>query len=259
MYYYISKTIMKSIYYLNLSENTKRQVEMEEQLKIYGYKGNRIESIKGLELPYLNYSEKVSESLGIDIKYLRNDWLLNRSNFKTMSSDINYILPRYGLYLSTIKAIQTAIKNGDEDAIILEDDAIINGKIDVPNIDCDLIYLGATFKGEKYCDGDLIVVDPKQIKLYGTFGYYIKNLKETLKILLSPFQEGGGKDKHPLWRSDSVKLRCQSIDMFYINYYQKYGKVYFINPQPISHPTINTSTINKTQYKYFKNGLRFNY
>jgi hypothetical protein len=259
MYYYISTSIMKSIYYLNLSENTTRQVEMEEQLKKFEYKGNRIESIKGLELKNLRYRLLVSGSLNLNIKYLNEDWLLNRSNFKTMSNDINYILPRFGLYLSTIKAIQTAIKNGDDDAIILEDDAIINGKLDVPDIECDLIYLGATFKGEKYCDGEVIEVDPNRIKLYGTFAYYIKNLKETLKLLLSPFQEGGGKDKHPLWRDPNVKLRSQSIDMFYINYYQKYGKVYFINPQPISHPTINISTINKTQYKYFKNGLRFNY
>tara|TARA_R110000765_G_scaffold163464_1_gene268345 strand:- start:240 stop:995 length:756 start_codon:yes stop_codon:yes gene_type:complete len=251
---------MESIYYLNLAENTTRRIEMEGQLEKYDIVGNRIESIKGIALKNLHYKTLVSASLGIDMKYLDEEWLLNRSNFKTMSSDIDFILPRFGLYLSTIKAIQTAIKNGDEDAIILEDDAIVTGKIEIPNkIDCDLIYLGATFKGENYGGGETILVDPNRIKLYGTFGYYIKNLRETLGVLLSPFQDGGGKDKHPLWRDSKVKLRCQSMDMFYINYYQKYGTVYFMNPQPISHPIINTSTINKTQYKYFKNGLRFKY
>ena len=102
MYYYISKTIMKSIYYLNLSENTKRQVEMEEQLKIYGYKGNRIESIKGLELPYLNYSEKVSESLGIDIKYLRRcNYFRGRCNYKWKNRCTKYRL-RFNIFRSNI-------------------------------------------------------------------------------------------------------------------------------------------------------------
>tara|TARA_R110000803_G_scaffold192410_1_gene255235 strand:- start:13 stop:774 length:762 start_codon:yes stop_codon:yes gene_type:complete len=253
---------MKNIYYLNLDENTERRFEMEAQFDKCGFTGKRIESIKGSLLKNEDYAKLISDTLGIDLKYLNEKWLKNRSNFKTMSNNIDFILPRFGLYLSTIKAIQTALKNGDEDCIILEDDAIITGKIEIPVLDCDLIYLGATFKGEKYCDGETILVDPKRIKLFGSFGYYIKNLKETLKVLLSVFQEGKSYDK-PVpaeWRySLYIKRRCQSIDLFYINYYQKYGIVYFLNPQPISHPNINTSTINKSQYKYSKNGLRFKY
>ena len=250
---------MLNIFYINMDKNTDRNDFMIQQLNKYDYKINRIAGIDGLKLKDFDYRNKISSMLNIDTAYLVEPWLKCRSNFKTMSSNIDYILPRFGLYLSTIKLIKTAIMNGLNSCVILEDDAIIKNEIKIPNIDADLIYLGATFKGDRYAEGELICVDPKKIVLFGTFGYYVNNCQAFLKVLEAPFQGGRSFDKHVLWRSGNIKLRCQNIDSFIKNHYQMNGTVYFVNPQTISHPTKNISTINTKQYNYSNNNLRFEY
>ena len=254
---------MDNCYYINLAESTERDNYMQNQLSKKNININRVQAFRGSYLKEPVYQGLVSALLEIDKKFLTQDWLLNRSNFKTLSMDIDYILPRFGLYLSTLRALIQAQNDGHKSCVIMEDDCIIKGQIEIPEIeDADIIYLGATFSGQKYTDGDkkIIKVDPKKIKLFGTFAYYIKDIKSMIRVLKSPFQIGKkGFDKHTDWRSGHIKLRCQNIDNFLKNYYQKYGNCYFLNPSPVIHPHDNISTINLRSFDYGKNGLRFLY
>jgi len=253
---------MDNCYYINLMESTERNRYMQNQLSKNNININRVQAIRGHLLRTAAYRDLVSELLEINPKYLKDEWLLNRSNFKTLSMNIDYILPRFGLYLSTIRALIQARNDGHSSCVILEDDCEIVKPIRIPDINADIIYLGATFQGDRYTDGDkkIIKVEPDKIKLFGTFGYYVKDIKSMLRILKSPFQIAKkGYDKHKDWRSGHIKLRCQNIDNFYKNYFQKYGNCYFLNPCPIIHPHDNISTINTASFDYNKNGLRFLY
>jgi len=254
---------MDNCYYINLQESLERDFYMKNQLSENNININRVQAIKGLMLKEVVYRELVSHLLEIDEKYLREEWLMKRSNFKTLSMDIDYILPRFGLYLSTIRALIQAKNDGHNSCLILEDDCIIKEPIIIPKLkDADIIYLGATFQGDRYTkpDENIIKVEPKKIKLFGTFAYFITDIKSMIRILKSPFQLGEkGYDKHKDWRSGHIKLRSQNIDNFLKNYFQKYGNCYFLNPSPIIHPDENISTINTINYDYGKKGLRFLY
>lgn len=253
---------MDNCYYINLMESPERDNYMKNQLSKNNININRVQAIKGRCLKDEPFKCLVSALLDIDKKFLTEEWLLNRSNFKTLSRDIDYILPRFGLYLSTLRALQQAQNDGHKSCVIMEDDCIIKDKIEIPDINADIIYLGATFQGERYTVGDkkIIKVEADKIKLFGTFAYYVKDIKSMIRILKSPFQIGKkGYDKHEDWRSGHIKLRCQNIDNFFKNYYQKYGNCYFLNPCPVIHPHDNISTINSRAFDYGKNGLRFLY
>ena len=235
---------MDNCYYINLPTSKDRNRYMMNQLSKNNIDIHRVSGIRGLGLKTKEFRMIVSNMLEIDEKYLEEEWLSCRSNFKTLSSDIDYILPRFGLYLSTIRALMQAQKDGHKSCVILEDDCIINQPIAIPKIE----------------NAYIIKVEPKKIKLFGTFAYYIQDIKSMLRILKSPFQPGPkGYDKHKDWRSGHIKLRCQNIDNFLKNYFQKYGNCYFINPSPVIHPPDNISTINTTLFDYSKNGLRFLY
>lgn len=252
---------MNNCYYINMARSIERNRYMMNHLSENNIEINRVQGIVGKSLKTDDtYRYLVSKLLNINEKYLHEDWLMNRSNFKTLSMDINYILPRFGLYLSTIRALEQAKADGHKSCIIMEDDVIIKSPIEIPDIpDADIIYIGATFQGDRYDTGDVIKVDSKKIKLYGTFAYYVKDIKAMLLVLRAPFQEGRAYDKNKDWRSGHVKLRCQNIDNFFKNYYQKYGDCWFLNPSPCIHPDDNVSTINKVSFDYGRNNLRFLY
>ena len=252
---------MDNCYYINLTRSVERKADMEKQLQKNNIKINRIPAVEGMLLKEERYRIAICYELGIKEMFLKEDWLLNRSNFKTLSRDINYILPRFGLYLSTIRALQSAYKDGHTSCIVMEDDAQIINQLNIPVIDqADIIYLGGTFSGDKYLDDPVVKIIPDKIKVFGTFGYFIQDIKSMLCILKSPFQLGEkGFDKNADWRSGKVKLRCQNIDLFFKNYFQKYGNCYFLNPPSIIHPNDNISTINTKTFDYIKRGLRFIY
>jgi len=252
------------IYYLNLNESENRRGFMELQSEKLQKKLNRIPAVNGSKLKDRCYSHLTAIRTGLTIDQCRPAYYLNRTNFKTMSMNIDNILPKVGLYLTTIIALKTAIKNKSQGCIIVEDDAIINS-LDIPPIDdADIIYLGGSISGPSYDEEKTIIkINPDRVKIYGTFGYCIptfEKMKEILQVLLSPYIDGfKGYDKHDKWRSGRVKLRVQSIDLFFINYFQKYGNCYLLNPLQIDHPLENNSTIINKQYNYKKNNLRFSW
>lgn len=252
------------IYYLNLNESENRRDYMELQSEKLQKKLNRIPAVNGSKLKDRCYSHLTAIRAGLTIDQCRPAYYLNRTNFKTMSMNIDNILPKVGLYLTTIIALKTAIKNKSQGCIILEDDAIINS-LEIPPIDnADIIYLGGSISGSSYDEEKTIIkINPEKVKIYGTFGYCIptfEKMKEILQVLLSPYIDAfKGFDKHDNWRSGQVKLRVQSIDLFFINYFQKYGNCYLLNPLQIDHPLENNSTIINKQYNYKKNNLRFSW
>ena len=246
-------------YYINLDRSIDRKKDMEDQFIKYNIPAERIQAVDGSKLLVdLKYKRIISIITGIDEIYMSEEWLTNRSNFKTLSKSIDFILPRFALYLSTIISLLTSIEEGQNSLVLFEDDAVILQELEIPYIeDADIIYLGGTFSGGAETSDPIIKVKNPDLKVYGTYGYYIPNCKKILKILMSPFQVGYSKDKHPEWRTGAVKLRCQAIDLFYMNHLQKNGNCYIVNPSQITHPKNNKSTINKKIMNYVKLGLRF--
>ena len=245
-------------YYINLDRSIDRKNEMEKQFLKYNIDGERIQAVDGSRLlTDEKYKRIISIMTDIDEKYLNENWLIDRSNFKTLSRLMNFIAPRFALYLSTILALKTCIEQGENSLVLFEDDCVILQELQIPYIkDADLIYLGGTFSGKGF-DSPIIKVKNPDLKVYGSFSIYIPDCKKILKVLMSPFQSGPSKDKHPDWRSGDVKLRVQAIDLFYVNHFQKYGNCYVLNPSQITHPENNISTINKKMRNYIKLGLRF--
>ena len=203
------------IYYLNLNESENRRDFMELQSEKLKKKFIRIPGVNGAKLKDRCYSHLTAIRSGLTIENCRPAYYMNRTNFKTMSMNIDNILPKVGLYLSTIIALRTAIKNKSQGCIILEDDAIINS-LEIPTIDnADIIYLGGSISGSSYDEEkNIIKINTDRVKIYGTFG---------------------------------------------INYFQKYGNCFLLNPLLIEHPLDNESTIINKQYNYKKNNLRFSW
>ena len=251
------------IYYLNLNESQERADFMDGQSQKLAKKITRIPAINGRKIKDDCYGHLTAIRAGLTRKQCSPDYYKNRTNWRTVCNSIEHILPRVGLYLTTIVALKTAIRNKSQGCIILEDDARIVS-LDIPTIpeDADIIYLGGSIKGDSYDESKTIIkILPEKVKVYGTFGYCIPTLakmKEVLNILLSAYIDSDkGFDKHADWRSGQVKLRAQNIDSFFVNYFQKYGNCYLLNPTQILHPLDNESTINTTKYDYEKNKIRF--
>jgi hypothetical protein len=268
-----------TIYYINLDDSVERKKKLINNLNKYDLKSNRVSAINGRRLIEDEYRIKISRLLNVDENKLKPDYWLNRSNFKSLSTDINNILPRVGIFLSIMYAIKTAIENNENGAIFLEDDAIpmknILDNLLIPN-DTDIFYLGGTFQhleqakqsqakqSQAKQSNQTIKIDSTQLKLYGAFAFLIpsnKKLIEIKKVLYSIFNDGVSKDKHNDWRSGAIKLRAQSIDRFFVNWFQKYGNCYVTNLVKFYHPTDeeDVSTINRKKFNYKKHKLTFHY
>ena len=67
---------------------------------------------------------------------------------------------------------------------------------------------------------------------------------------MSVFLQGKGHDKDPKWKSGKVRLRATNIDFMYINYFQKLGKTYVINPVRIAAREFESNITNdRTDFK----------
>jgi GR25 family glycosyltransferase involved in LPS biosynthesis len=94
------------IYYINLSKSSFRKNYIENQAKIFNLKLTRIEGIDSSDLNLSNGSI-----------YLNNNTSIEYNNYYKLQT-----LNELGCTLSHIKAIYTAYKNGDNNALIIEDD-----------------------------------------------------------------------------------------------------------------------------------------
>lgn len=258
------------IFYVNLDKSNERKKKLLKNLKKFNLSANRISAVNGRELKKKEYREKISKHLGVPENKLKPEYWLNRSNFKSLSTDLDNILPRVGIFLSLMLAVKTAVEHNLNGAIFLEDDAIpmknILNDFIIPN-DADIYYLGGTFSHiskPKNSSKPYIKIDPTSLKLYGAFAFLIPNYEKLLdlkNVMYSVFNDGKSRDKHEDWRSGNIKLRAQSVDRFFVNWFQKYGNCYVTNLVKFYHPIDDKdiSTINKNKFSYKKHKLTFHY
>lgn len=244
---------IKNIKIVSLKRQLLRREILNKTWKNHNY--TIIDAVDGFKLLDPKYRKKVGDLLDINEECLTKKWLINRSNFKTMSKRLNFILPRLGLFLSWIKCLKNAIDENLDHCLLLESDSIPKVKnihdleLDIPDDD-SLIYLGGSIPRKKSIKLNVInqywKIHTKYLKIYGSFGILIpskKKILEVYKVLKSVFNDGKSFDKHKDWKSGNIKLRCQAIDIFLINHFQKHGECYLKIPTIIDHPFNNISTI----------------
>ena len=218
-----------NILYINLAKSIDRNIDIKSHLKDHNLEGHRINAIDGRRLKCEQYRKIVADELDIDEYKLEPEYWLNRSNFNSLSRDIDNILPRVGCFLSHIKVLLYAQKQDYDGVCIFEDDVIIKDSIHdelvIPD-NTDIMYLGGIFSfTEPPSPNDNPTIRINNLfKLFATSAYIIptrEKITEILNILYSIFNEGKSRDKHKDWRSGHIKLRALSIDRFFINYFQK--------------------------------------
>lgn len=272
------KTIKDTtIFYINRKKDKERQKELLLNLKKLGLEKNaiRVEAIEGKKLKEKKYRKSISKVLGVQEEKLKPEFWHSRKNFRTLTRDIDVILPRIGCYLSHLRASLMAKQKNLDSVLILEDDAIILPNIlnsfNVPK-DADVIYLGGTFAFEKETEkkkGKMIKIDNSVLKLYGMFGYYIPSIEkinDVYNVLKAVFLDGGAKLKHDDWRSGNVRLMGQNNDRLFVNFFQRYGNCYFLNPVSIYHKMEeDVSTLGNKKYskryghKFYYDSAHFPY
>ena len=233
--------------FINLESRKDRKEEFLNQYKKISNKNPiRIDAVNGHKLNDKNYRKKISRELNIPESKLREEFWTDRSNFKTMINDKKKIMGRVGCFLSHMKCMKLAIEKNWSNILVLEDDIKVlphskNRTLNLPK-NSDIIYLGGMFwhlnKQPPNTKNDLIRINPLQLKLIGTFSYCVINkqtIKDIYNLCNSVFIGGKGHDKHPDWRSGKVKMRAQAMDFFYINYFQKLGNCFVVNPIIFSH------------------------
>ena len=233
--------------YINLDNREDRdKIFIKQYKKISNKTPLRISAINGHLLDNKTYRNKVSKELGIKEVNLRPEFWLNRSNFKTMIMDKQKIMGRVGCFLSHFKAMKIAIEKNWGNILVMEDDVKLLPNSEnvnfTPPKNSDICYLGGMFwhinEQPLITNNDWIKINPDTLKLIGTFAYCINN-KKTMENIYnlcnSVFLPGKGHDKDPNWRLGKVKMRAQAMDFLYINYFQRYGNCFVINPILFSH------------------------
>lgn len=261
-----------NIVYLNLDSRLDRKKQMNKQLKQYKLKATRISAVNGKMLKNKNYRNKISKELQIPEKNLRVSFWMNRSNFKTMINQEDLVLGRVGCFLSHLKIMKYALTKNFENIIVLEDDVTflpnINSETNIcPPNKSDICYLGGMFwhlnNQPKNTNKPWIKINPKILKIICTFSYLVSTkavIKDIYNLCMSCFIDGKGHDKHDLWRTGTIKMRATAIDFTYINYFQKNGNCYIINPVMFYHneklgsnisPQYGKSAKKKWKHLYF--------
>jgi GR25 family glycosyltransferase involved in LPS biosynthesis len=233
--------------YINLDDRTDRKKIFIDQYKHISNKTPlRISAVNGYLLDNKTYRIKISKELGIKEDNLRPEFWLNRSNFKTMITDKKKIMGRVGCFLSHLKAMKIAIEKNWANILVMEDDVkLLPNSVNIdftPPKNSDLCYLGGMFwhlnEQPPQVNNQWIKINPDTLKLIGTFAYCINNKKtiqDIYNLCNSVFLPGKGHDKHPNWRMGEVKMRAQAMDFLYINYFQRYGNCFVINPVLFAH------------------------
>ena len=246
------------VLYINLEKDVSKKEILEENLQKNGFRYERIDAIYGKKLGDKLYREKISKLLDIPDEKLEPSFWMDRKNFKTMCSYEDIVLAKVGCYLSHILAIKTALENNYENVLILEDDSFplsnINTPFRIPD-DADMYYLGGGFmhqvkpniKGSK---SEHILLDTSKLKLCCTFAYILpsrEKMETMYRLFMSVFNESGDEKSHDIhedWRTGEPKMRAQSCDFMYINFFQKFGTSYVINPVLFTHKEMGSNIVN---------------
>lgn len=248
------------ILYINLKRDTKRRKVLERDLKEINASFKRIDAVYGRDLYNKEFLEKMSKKLKVPKSKLKPKFWFDRKNFKTMDNNKKSILSKVGCYLSHLMAIKTALAKGYDQVLILEDDAmpLINAfhTFTIPK-KTDLFYLGGAYihtEETKFSSKKKIIpIDTDKFKIACTFAYIIPNremMKTLYKLFMAVFLNGPGHDVSDNWRNNSTRLRAQNADFMLINYVQKLGKTYVLNPPMFSTREFSSNIINnRARYK----------
>jgi hypothetical protein len=250
------------VLYVNLEKDVSKKEILEENLKKNGFRFERIDAIYGKKLGDKSYRAKVSKLLDIPDDKLEPSFWMDRKNFKTMCSYEDVVLAKVGCYLSHILAIKTALDNNYENVLILEDDSFplsnINTPFRIPD-DADMYYLGGGFMHQvkpnlKDSKSEHILLDPSKLKLCCTFAYILpsrEKMETMYRLFMSVFNDSSdgisdekSHDIHEDWRTGEPKMRAQSCDFMYINFFQKFGTSYVINPVLFTHKEMGSNIVN---------------
>ncbi len=248
------------ILYINLKEDTEKRKRIEHQLDSLKLNYTRVDAVRGSELSKLAYRKKIGNLLGIPMTKLKVNYWTDRKNFKTMCKYPDAIMKKVGAYLSHLYAIKIAKDKNLSKILILEDDANFldnsNKSFIVPK-NADIMYLGGSFfnKVEKTPKllKRVIKLDTDIIKLVGAFALLIpskQKINDINNVLRAVFLPGKGKDKHKDWRTGTIRLRAQALDFVYLNFFQKFGNCYLVNPVMIEHKELGSNICNnRKKYK----------
>ena len=231
------------ILYINLDRRPERMNNIEKQFSKLNLlnRVTRISAIDGQQID--SHVNELAEEFNTIPSKMNSKFWLNRSNFKTMCRDSTRVMGRVGCYLSHLRAIKYAQNNQLLPVLIFEDDCIFNITKDTefipPPEDNDMFYLGGLFwhltENPPLSDSDIWAkVNPNKLKLICAFSYGFNNLiniDNTITLLTSVWNEGKSCDKPRDWKSGEQKIRATSLDIMYVNFIQKYGNAYFLNPQ----------------------------
>jgi hypothetical protein len=250
------------VLYVNLEKDVSKKEILEENLKKNGFRFERIDAIYGKKLGDKSYRAKVSKLLDIPDDKLEPSFWMDRKNFKTMCSYEDVVLAKVGCYLSHILAIKTALDNNYENVLILEDDSFplsnINTPFRIPD-DADMYYLGGGFMHQvkpnlKDSKSEHILLDTSKLKLCCTFAYILpsrEKMETMYRLFMSVFNDSSdgisdekSHDIHEDWRTGEPKMRAQSCDFMYINFFQKFGTSYVINPVLFTHKEMGSNIVN---------------
>tara|TARA_B110000971_G_scaffold109347_1_gene112009 strand:- start:2236 stop:3090 length:855 start_codon:yes stop_codon:yes gene_type:complete len=248
------------ILYINLKRDVTRRSILEHDLEQIGATFKRVDAIYGKDLFDRAFRKTIAKKLGVRERQLHPEFWFNRSNFKTMDNNKNSILSKVGCYLSHLLALKTAMDLGYDKVLILEDDAmpLINAfsTFSIPK-NADLFYLGGayihnsdkTFTSKK----KLISIDTEQFKIVCAFAYIVpskETIKSIYKLFMAVFLDGKGHDKPDNWKNNTIRLRAQTADFMLINFVQKLGNAYIVNPPMISTREFESNIINnRGKYK----------
>tara|TARA_B110000211_G_C14083005_1_gene555442 strand:+ start:2683 stop:3537 length:855 start_codon:yes stop_codon:yes gene_type:complete len=248
------------ILYINLKRDVSRRTILENDLRQIDATFKRVDAVYGKDLYDNAFRKKIAKKLGVHERQLHPEFWFNRSNFKTMDNKQNSILSKVGCYLSHLIALKTAMDSGYDKVLILEDDAmpLINAfsAFSIPK-NADLFYLGggyihntsSTFTSKK----KTIRIDTDKFKIACTHSYIVptkENIKNIYKLFMAVFLEGKGHDKPDDWKNNTIRLRAQTSDFMLINFVQKLGNAYILNPPMISTREFESNIINnRSKYK----------
>jgi len=224
----------------------------------------RVEACDGLKLKEDKYRKIWADKVGIDEAILTEKWLMNRSNFKTLSNKFDYVLKRVGCYLSHLYAL---IMAEEQPILILEDDAQALQQVTKESLnnllkdtEKEITFLGCAFHGYHKYDLTNPFINITTQHITGAFSYYVKNPKNIVRVLKSVFQENKKSyDKNKDWYSGKIKMRMRPIDEMYL-LFNSNNMSCFLMPLIYTHPyEANNSDINNQgkAYEYKKLAITF--
>ena len=196
-----------NLFYLNLAKRPERLQAIQTQL-------DRLGLLQGAQLVVATDGQNLDDPPEILEEQIRR--------FKTMARRRERILGRIGCLRSHLRILETAVRKGLDNLLVVEDDCVFHPDLAAdwefqPPEDADILYFGGLFWRQEPEDqlqtGDWVRIRRKNLKLATTICYAIIGADRIRRI----------------W--ETVRdARPSAIDLLYINQIQNQGNCYVVNP-----------------------------